>query len=83
MIAANESNANDPMTETSISFVHGEDFVTIYTTSAQTFRSIVDRLEKFNGSYEDSEYQNGDGSYKIKVPKEDIRSPKGIIKASR
>jgi len=67
--------------ETSISFRRGDDTVTIYTTSARTFRSIVNRIEQRGGTYEESEFQNGDGSYKIEVPKEHVRSPKGIIKA--
>ncbi|AUO79323.1 hypothetical protein [Salinibacter phage M31CR41-2] len=73
------------MIETTINFAHREPDVrvSIHTTSKRQADSIRARLEEFNAEYEEKTYPNGGGSTKFLVAPEDIRSPKGIIKASR
>ena len=70
------------MTESCFNIIHGEDYGRIYTNSKTTAKSIKRRLEKRGAEWEYSEYQSGEGSWKFKVAKDDLRSPKGIVKAA-
>jgi hypothetical protein len=73
------------MIETTINIVHQKPDVrvAIHTTSERQAGAIRARLEEFNADYEEKTYSIGGGSTKFLVDPDDIRSPKGIIKASR
>lgn len=71
------------MSETSISFHSQDDRVTIHTTSKAKAKTIKKRLEKREADWEWAKYQNGEGSYKFEVLKDDVRHPKLIIKGKR
>lgn len=71
------------MSETSISFHSKDDRVTIYTTDKRRAKAIKARLDKREADWKWSEYQNGEGSYKFEVLKDDVRHPKLIIKGKK
>lgn len=71
------------MSETSISFHSKDDRVTIYTTSKRKAKNIRKRLGKRDADWEYSKYQNGEGSYKFEVLKDDMRQPRMIIKGKK